>query len=74
MAERAVSAAAKHPDRERVRALKRAQKRFDDSDLPALARMSAADIEAKAELSARHLDELMSGECHYHSLRDGTDR
>lgn len=57
-----------NPLRERVRALQRAQERFEGSDLPALAVMTAGDLETRLESSGRHMDELLTGESHYHSL------
>ena len=57
-----------NPLLERVRALQRAQERFEGSDLPALAVMTAGDLETRLESSGRHMDELLTGESHYHSL------
>lgn len=58
-----------HPLRERVRAIAEAQERFGGADLPALAVMTAGDVESRLESSSRHLDELLSGDPHYHPLR-----
>ncbi|MBB2990264.1 hypothetical protein FHR72_001732 [Mycolicibacterium iranicum] len=56
------------PLRERVRALAAQQERFGGADLPALAVMTAGDIEGRLEVSSKHLDELLTGDPHYHSL------
>lgn len=65
-----VAEARRRPDplRERVRAIARAQERFGGADLPALAVMTAGDIEGRLEVSSKHLDELLTGDPHYHSL------
>lgn len=50
------------PLRERVRALHRQQERFDGADLPALAVMTADDIEGRQAASAERMNEMLGGE------------
>ena len=56
--------------RERVKALQRQQEQFDGADIPALAVMTAGDIEASMDASSARMDELMAGDVYYHSLTE----
>jgi hypothetical protein len=64
-----------HPVRERVRALQAAQARWEGStDVPALAVMTASDVEASMDASSARMDEMLAGEMVVHRVRQRDDR
>ena len=69
-AERDAARQRPHPTRERIRAIGRQQEQFDGADVPALGVLLAGDIEARLASSASRMDELMTGDSHYHSLSE----
>jgi hypothetical protein len=60
--------------RERVKALQEAQKQFDCTDMPALARAIAADPDSAFNRSDRALSEMMSGGLTFHRIRRETNK
>jgi hypothetical protein len=70
LARRAEAARRPHPIRERVRALQRQQERFAGADVPALAVLMASDLEDRQAASSRRLDELLTGDSHYHRINE----
>jgi uncharacterized protein YhaN len=64
-----------HPVRERIRALQRQQEEWEGStDVPALAVMTASDVEASMNASSARMDEMLAGEMVVHRIRQRDDR
>jgi hypothetical protein len=64
-----------HPVRERVRALQAAQARWEHvTDVPALAVMTAGDVEASMDASSARMDEMLAGGMVVHRVRQEVDR